>query len=417
MRRFKNLKDFYKSTDNLKYFILNGVFFTLMFNCSKAYTPKFLTRIGGTDSEIFLYNSFIGLAALIATIPAIILTNRSKNKKITMVKFLIASRFFLLVLAIIPFLSNTISPWAFLIVSSVMSIPDTIGGTAFQGFVGDTFKEEDRSSALSLKSQFSALTQVIILILLSLLLTATNFPNETVVRIYQVLFVVGFIFGFFEVKALYDMKELTHTSNDRVKLKDGMRSILKNKRFLIFIPCSLFFHFSMFLEGPAFSVYQISYLKANELWISILTIITSIITFLVFSKWSRVIRRKGNYYTLFLSSFIISFTPFVYLIARNIYTIIVANILQGVGIAGISVCILNEVLESSDSDKKIFYVGLHSLLINTMLFVTPIISDIIVIRVGIYTAFIIIGCLKFLASFVFFLKFISLKRAKAKTSI
>ncbi len=414
MRHFKNIKGFFKADDNLKHFILNGIFFTLMFNCAKAFTPKFLIRIGGTDDQIFWYNSFIGLAALIATIPAIIITNGSKNKKMTMVKYLLLSRGFLLILAVIPFLSSKISTWAFLIVSSIMSIPDAIGSTAFQSFIGDTFTEEDRSSALSHKSKFSALSQVIVLILLSILLTSRNLPNETIVRIYQVLFVIGFVFGFFEIKAIYDMKELTHTSNNRVKLKDGIHSILNNKRFLIFIPCSLFFHFAFLLEGPAFSVYQISYLKINELWLSILIIITSMIAFLVYNKWNKVIKRKGNYYTLFLSSFIIALVPFVYFISKNIYTIIVANILQGIGIAGINVCILNEVLESSDHDKKIFYIGIHSILVNTMLFITPIVSNVIVETVGIYTAFIIIGCLKLIASLIFFLRFLSLKKIKIK---
>jgi len=93
-RKFNSKRSLVFSKDsNLKYYIINGILFTIMASLSRTFAMKFLFRIGGNSFYAALYNALAGLIAIFATLPGIIWINKTNNKKQMMGKFCSCSFF------------------------------------------------------------------------------------------------------------------------------------------------------------------------------------------------------------------------------------------------------------------------------------------------------------------------------------
>ena len=90
--------------NNLRNFVLYGIFLTISMNLFNPFIGKYLYRLGVTDYHITLYKSLPGIIAVLTTMPGLFLINKSKNKKKMMLAFIFASRFMVLLMAGIPFL-------------------------------------------------------------------------------------------------------------------------------------------------------------------------------------------------------------------------------------------------------------------------------------------------------------------------
>lgn len=416
INKFKSLLKHFKrkfsktfGDSNIRFFILNGIFFTIMATLTKSYIPKFLYRIGGNDSDISLYNSFTGLATMISAIPAIVFANRSKNKKKTMTRFLLFSRFMIFPLIITPLLDVKIAPLVFIILISIMLIPDAIGSTVFQSFVGDAFLPERRSSALSYKSYYSSFIQIVLLIFLSLIFTLPVYTDSQIILLYQVFFVIGGIFGILEILSLLGIKEENKINMVKFNYGEIFSSVFKNGRFLSFLFLSMFFHFSWYFGMPLFQIYQIKNLGANELWLSIFSIVSSIGMLFSYNYWNKTISIKGFSFTMILSSFILAISPLYFIISKTSFMLSIFSIPMGISTAGVTIAIFMGLLNNSPEDKRIAYVGIHSVFIGAMLFIAPLISERVLNHFGMDITLLINSTLRFVACLFFYIRFKILK--------
>ncbi|MFD3158360.1 hypothetical protein ACFIJ5_16165 [Haloimpatiens sp. FM7330] len=66
---------------NMKFYIVNGMLFTIMTCLYKSFADKFITRLGGTSLHISLYNALPGLMGAFCMLPGIIIMSKASNKK------------------------------------------------------------------------------------------------------------------------------------------------------------------------------------------------------------------------------------------------------------------------------------------------------------------------------------------------
>jgi len=405
-RKFNSKRSLVFSKDsNLKYYIINGILFTIMASLSRTFAMKFLFRIGGNSFYAALYNALAGLIAIFATLPGIIWINKTNNKKQMMGKFFVCSRSFTLLFALVPFLPSAFQPAIFIILYSLMNFPETISVTAFQSFAGDIFLPEERSTAISLKNKFSTLAQIISMLLLGLILTSIGKNSGAIIPTYQILFVFAFIVGLMEIKTFYKLKE---TSKDmerhKIDFKTSINNMKHNKKFKSFMICSLLFHFGWQMGWPLFDTYQIQYLKANELWITILGITSSLVMFFSFSYWNRNIKRYGNGKVIAVTTLGMAGTPILFALSPNLYVLTFVGLVTGFFTSGTITVIFSSLLEVVPEKERLLYVGTHATLTNITLTIAPMIGQRILTHSSIYVALVTSACFRLIGSIAFFIR-------------
>jgi len=418
---------------NMKYYILNGILFTVMMNLFFPFTAKFLTRLGGSDFHISLLNALPGLVAVFATIPGIIFINRTHNKKKMVSQFFFASRLFILLFATIPFFPRSIQPILFVILIALRQFPESVSQSAFQSFTGDIFSDKKRATAISSRNRLSVVAQLLTVLTVFFIFRGPELDDNTAKLIYQSFFVISFILGIIEIYTFTKLKEKNNDtvvecnevayenenildnnslSKSLLETTDILKRAFRNKNFMSFIACSLIYHFGWQMGWPLFATYQINYLGATEGWIAILSVISSIVMFFGYKFWNKVIDRKGNPPIMAITTLGMSLTPLLFAISPNLYVLSVATIVTGIFTSGTVTVLLNSLLEVSPEKNRILFVGLHVTLTSITLSISPIVGNAIHNSFNIYAALCIASLFRFLGSMAFFIRNKYLKSIK-----
>ncbi len=389
---------------NIIYYSLNGILFTIVVNLYKPFANKFIFRLGGTESHVSLSTSLPGLIAVFVTIPALILMNNTSDKKKSMVRFFLGSRLFILSFATIPFFPKPVQPMAFVILSSLMNFPESVSSTALQSFSGDIFVEEIRPTAISARNKFSTLAQIISILIVGKILKGFGDSGNEIIVVYQFFFVLAFIISLFEIFTFNKIKETSYSPKLNIDLKAVFSEIFSNKKYNTFLFCSLLFHFGWQMGWPLFSIYQIKYLGADEWWLTILTVTSSIIMFLSFGFWKKLIHKKGNSFVMSTATLGMAATPVLFALSPNLYIITITGLITGFFTAGTITGLLTSLLEVTPENNRILYIGVHVTLTNITLFLAPTLGDLILSHTNIYFALCASGFFRLIGSISFFIR-------------
>lgn len=397
---------------NMKYYIWNGILLSIVTSLYKPYAQKFLFRLNGTEFDITLFNSLPGLVALFTIIPGILIINRVRNKKRTIAISFISSRIFILTLAFVPFLSGQLAPIAFVILTSIMNFPDAVSTTALQSFTGDIFIGSQTSVAISDRNKYSTFINFVILIVLGLVMNKFGNTNNKTIEIYQILFIVAFVISIFEIASFYRLKEIKcsyEVKKESQNIWELLKEVKSNRKFMLFMACSMTFHFGWQMGWPLFSIYQIKYLGANELWLTILGVTSGISMFASFNFWKKLIINKGNSYTIAFATFGMAVTPILFALSPNLYVLTAAGLITGFFTAGTTTVIVSSLLEVSPQLNRDIYFGVHATLTSITLFISPFFGNAILSHSNVYIALCITSVFRFAGSISFIIRSKSIK--------
>lgn len=412
-------KSFLGTDDNLRYFTLNGILFTIVTIFSRTYAPKFINRLGATSLHYSLFNSLPGLVAVLTTIPGILYIQNSKDTSKVMRRFFYISRFFPLLLVATPFLPVQFRGYAFVVLFSLMNLPESIGQTALQSWTGNIFHPQEIPVALSQKNKISQIFTIVFSILVGLILSIpSNANNNQVILIYQTLFIASVIFGIFEIRALQKIKEVQKAPIPRkLRLGSSIHTIFKHKEYVVFLVCSLLFHFAWQMGWPLFNLYQIEYLGADEKWLTLINVSNALAMVLSFNLWSYLIRQKGYKLTTAIVVLGMAVSPLLYAFTNTLLMITIMNIFIGIFVSGTTVVILGSLLEAAQPDEVMLSIAVHQTLINITLFLSPFASELILRNWNIHFALYVTAGLRLFASLAFFLRWVFLEKLPDKKNL
>lgn len=394
-------------TNNLNYYILNGILFALVTSLAKTYAPKFLDRIHGTPFHFTLFNALPGFIAIFATIPSIFWMSKTSNIKLAMAKMFFSSRFFILLYIAVPFLPIDYQPMTFVVLTSLMNFPEAVSVTALQSFSGDIFIQNQRATAISMRNKFSTLAQILAMLILGKILTIKGIPNDKILFTYQILFLLAFIIGMFEIKTFFKLKETcsnVQIPSPSIDFKTSLKSILKNKKFNFFMLCSLLFHFGWQMGWPLFTIYQIQYLGAEEGWLTIIAVSSNIVMFFSFNYWNKLIQTKGNPFVIAITTLGMAITPILFALSPNLIIITITSLITGFFTAGTITVILSSLLEVVPENQRALYVGIHATFTNITLAVGPMIGNAVLNMSNIYVALVVTAGFRLIGSIAFFIR-------------
>ncbi len=386
----------------LKRFIVYGMIYELMSNFYKPFAVKFLERIGGGEWAMSLFNSLPGLITLFAVIPGAIFIRKQSSLKIVTMFLIGAGRSFLLLMAFIPFLSGEWQVTAFLLLYSLMCFPDAIYQTSYQAFVGKIFREKDRAYALSTRNKLTVPLVTVMTLFIGKVITSLPRTDHERILIYQAFFLTAFVFGLLELYVFKSFKVEKENLEDRINFIESLKKVVHNKPFIFFTACSLAFHFGWQMGWPLFNIYTIKTLGADEMWLAIISVSSSVTMFFAYGYWNRVIHKKGNAYVLAINTMGMAITPLMYILSFNLYVLTFTAFVSGIFIAGTTTVLLSGLLEVTPEADRVTYLAIYSTLTNLSLAIAPLIGHWFLGFRGIAFALVMTAIFRIFGSLAFF---------------
>jgi len=407
---FKRLrKKIFGYNKNIEYYAMNGILFTMVSVLSRSYAIKFLDRLGGDAFHYSLFNALPGFVAIFTTIPGMLIIQKGISKKKMLSIFFYISRSFPLLLAAVPFLPKEMQPIVFVIIYGMMNFPESISATSLQDYTGDVFTPSERADALTLRNQLSQISQISVSILVGFVLSLST-DNLVVIRMYQIFIVLSFLIGLKEIGYINKMKPHlkleTHTETKGMTILQSIKECFSNKEYRLFLACSLIFHFGWQMGWPLFNVYQIGFLKADEMWLTVINAVSSLFMVISFAYWGKIIKKKGFEFATAFATFGMALTPLFYYLSRTLFQNTLMQPTTGFFTAGTTIVILGSLLETSSDNNRTMSVALHATLTSVTLAIAPLIGNVIQSEFGIQTALLVTSGFRMLGFSAFFLRYL-----------
>ncbi|MFD2443950.1 MFS transporter [Bacillus sp. CGMCC 1.16607] len=392
--------------------ILNGVASTIVANISNNYFTLFaISVLGATNYQVGLIASlpqFIGMFAMV--IGSFFLGRLEEKKRFTGLSILF-TRLFVFSMVFVMYVPVEYRSWVFVFLIGFMNFPGSFALLSWQAFIGDLIPDSRRNRFFSERNRILTIVGMISTFLIGVLLQQFDKANPVP---YQFLFFFAFVFGVIEVFYLFKHVEKKKEHKNKVKEKKVRKkiNIFKDKRYITFLLCSLYFNFGWQMAWSLFNIYQIKYAHATGLWISLFTVANQIAQIASYKWWGRMADKHGNAKMLIVVALGMSTAPVLTILSPNLYYLIAVNATSGLFVSGTVLLLFNQLLEVTKEENRSSYIANYNILLAIVGFVAPQIGIFLLEYSSINIAMTTSTIMRASSAFVFLWLFMALKNKR-----
>jgi MFS family permease len=397
---------------NIRINIIHGMFNVAALDMVNPFLGIFAIKLGASKFLVAMLSSAPAAVSLLAMIPLAGYVDRSTRKKRLTFLFLLAHRIFFLFIACIPFFDASIRAMLFVALIAVMNFPGAIGNVAWQSFISRIIPPELRVTAFAARNRLMNLVGTTLTVIAGLVLDRLKYPVG-----YQIFFTSAFLIGMFELWVFNKLEETpaeespvvnrTSTSEEisgvYTRFRDFIREFLAHPRFIRYMLASILFYFSWQIAWPLFSWYQVKVLGANNLWVSLLSLMNTGGSLVGYGFWVKVLNRHGNLKTLFYATSVIFIVPAIYAFSHSLYIVAAFNLIVGAIFSGVNLALFNALLEVTPEERKTSYIAYYNTAITISAIIAPIVGVGLLNLMSFRWAFIVCAILRILGSLCFWL--------------
>lgn len=401
---------------NIRMNNINGALQIISVNLATSFAGLFVKRLNASDYLVSMLNSLPAIFSILGILISTPLILSCKNKKkVTSISYFITRSFYIL-MALVPFLPESIRAVSFILLYGALNFPNSIATFFWQSFFADIFSPSKRSKVLSQRSSISTFIGTTITLLTGTLLHKLSHNTKQLIHYYQIVFIIAFIFGVFEVTTLYMHKDkikgnFVELKSDDSKLNiEFLKKMIKEKPYVLYMICVIIFHFSWQMGWPLFITYEVDYLHTNEMWAGIISTVNGVCMTIGYIFWKNFSDKKGNAIALSLSAFGAGLCPLFYSLSSHIIHVVYFTGIIGFAFSGVQLLLINSLYEVSPRENRTSYIALYNLCINLTLTFAPFLGMYLYKITNIKTALLITAGARFLSSLLFLLR----KKVSAK---
>jgi len=394
---------------NVWIFIMYGLLFDTVNNLWRPFSAVFLQRLGGGELEIALLNSLPGAVGAIVLLPGAMLFRRFSDKKRATATFILISRALLLGIALVPMLPAGIRPLLFVILVAIMNCPDALSQTSLQSFLGTVFGGTTRGQAIALRTKFGQAIIPVVTIITGLIITFVPRSDQQRMVLYQIFFVLAFLFGVLEVMVFRRFKVPVATAvegpdSDQDNQPPATKPpsdwalipvIIKDRKFLAFFIPALIFIFTWQAGWPLVAIHQVMVIQATEMWFAIFALASGIAAVASGGMWQRWLKKYGNNTVLVIATALLSINMFFFPITPNVQLMAILSFFTGFSAIGINAALLNGVLEATPDENRMMYLAFYNTATNISLFIAPFFAHAMFAWIGNRNAMFLVGFMRF----------------------
>ena len=361
---------------NLRFSIIEGSWFALMFGLGENYLSAMAVFLGFSALQISILNSLPQLIGAFIQLATDAITKLFRSTKSFVVNLSILQSILWVVLIIIINVSTAYYP--ILIWSIVYYSVSSIIGPAWISWMGYLVP-------LRIRSNYHANRNRIIhfIIFVSILFGGIilRVYEQNMIFAFSLMFSIG---AFGRIISSYYLSKKNTIETTPSTLKINYRKLFSDKRKLTFISYNTFIHFSVMFLGPLFSIYI---LRTMELSYFVLTLcMVSWWLGNVFSSrtWGRLGKLKGNLFLLKISTLLMCVLPAfwisVYYFGPNgrIIVSLIINLLAGISFSAFGLASFNIIYELCSEDDLVKFSALTNCLKGVGIFLGSLFAGLIV---------------------------------------
>ncbi|MDP4086819.1 MAG: MFS transporter [Bacillota bacterium] len=399
---------------NEKYSIKNGIASTIVLNGSNNYFPLFAIGVlGATNYQVSLINSlpqFVGMFAVI--ICSILMGKLDEKKKFTAYSVLF-TRLFMILIFFVMYIPKEYQSWVFVVLVGLMNFPGSFANLSWQSFIGDLIPEERRSGFFGDRNKVLTIVGMVTTFVIGIGLQQFNKSNSFP---YKFLFIFAFISGMVEV---YYLKKHIEFKSETTKEKRIQKIIdwtaFRDKPFIYFLVCGLFFNFAWQMAWPLFSIYQIKDAHANGLWISFFNVANQIAQIISFKWWGRMADKYSNARMMVFVSIGMASTPILTILSKNLIYLTIVNASSGLFVSGTVLILFNQLLEITNDKNRSSYIANYNILLAIIGFIAPQFGVYMLDQMNMGISMIIAGFLRATSAFIFLMFFYFLRKKRGQS--
>ncbi|MHA1603362.1 MAG: MFS transporter, partial [Candidatus Freyarchaeota archaeon] len=270
--------------------IYDGVFSQSFFSLTGGpFLVAFVLSMGANNAYIGLITAVSFLSRL-AQVPTVYMVERTGKRKFITLTSTFASRLLWLFIAIVPFLS----PQNLTLVGvlfSASSILGNVSSCSWNSWMRDLIPMESRGVFYAKRFKLSYLPSSILGVLGGILLDNFSGGSLDTLKSYSVIFASAVGLG---LVSLFFIKNIPEPEMERHSSLGLLKMPFKDKNFRKLIASLGFWSFATSLATPFFTVYMLSVLELNILYVMLFTITTRLSSIYFMGLFGKLTDRYGN---------------------------------------------------------------------------------------------------------------------------
>ncbi|MFZ5816849.1 MAG: MFS transporter [Bacillota bacterium] len=360
---------------NARYNILNAVTQAVGGNMIQPYVGILAVKLGADNLQLGYLSSWPNLVSVAAVLWVASAVARARQKQRLIAAVFLAGRMAALGAAAVPWLPEGWRVWALIIFWTLYVFPTAAAGTALQSFLADVFPASERGKVFAARQSWASGAGMVMVLLTGYLLDHL-FPQPLG---YQIMFAGSFLVALVEIFFFLRLREPEVQEGAVAQVAAAAESggwgsylrVFRHKPFVQFLLCSVPFHFTWQMAWPLFTRYQVSVLEISNTQLSMVQVANALVAVLTYPLWARWAERRGNKIMMFQAALHLATAPVLTSLVPSAGWLVAVNLFTGIGVAGVMLLILNNLLEVSPNEGRPVYLAVHSALTMVSATVAP----------------------------------------------
>lgn len=387
------------------YYMVVEIFFSTFLNAAATFNAAYAIRLGASDAQISYLTSIPALIAILISIPAGNILQKTARKKNLIIGSLALHRAGYILVALVPWLQflNISQSMLVVIFLIIFMVPIQFYNVGWTSLTAVLIKENQRTAVFSLRNQIYFTVNGISAFLFGLWLSAVAFPLN-----YQIMYL--FTFGLSVISLIYLMKIEIPNTEDKPKSNQEKRtpkSIKKrvantitelraNPQFLRFSINTFVMNFGLWAIAPFFTIFYVKELGASDAWLGILIAFNSVANIIGFGLWRKLIQKYGRKKILMFTSLLRPIYPIIVALSQNLPAIIIVSAVTGLLMPGLNLSHYNLLLTITPGDRRDEFTAYYTTFQNISVFLSPLLGALVILWVGYPITFLIFAGVRLL---------------------
>ena len=353
--------------------IKEGIFASIKGSFGDHYILPFAIAINVSNSAVAFLGSISGLFGPLSQIFCLKLIEKHSRKKIVLKSVFFESLIWLPLIAIsILFYKGILTeilPLIFMLFFSMYIFIANIGVPAWFSWIGDLVDGKYRGRWFSKRDMIIGFISAVLAITASFFLDYLK-KNSLTMFGFAILFSLAFISRLISwriLKKQYE-PEMKFDKAYYFSFWDFLKQAPKNNfgKFSIF---RAFFGFATSMSSVLLAIYFLKILEFSYSTYMIITLSVTLFSLIFLGLWGKFADIYGNYFVLYISSFLISTIPILLILSPSpLYLILVPQFVSGISWAGFNLASGNFIYDNVRQQKRAIAVSYYNIVVGIGIF-------------------------------------------------
>lgn len=363
---------------NARFSAWNAAAAAVSLNLINPYVGIFAVYLGADNMQLGYLNSWPQAASVAPILLLASTVGQSPRKQWWTAIINLVGRTAALGAAAVPWFPACWRIWALILFWVLSVFPYSVGTTTQNSFLADIFPAQERGRAFAARNSWNTAAGMITVLLAGWALDHV-FPYPLG---YQIIFFGSFAFGVLEIYLFLRLRNANPgvpaaPPSLRAQLGETWRAyaaVFRYRPFLVFVCCSIPFHFTWQMAWPIFTRFEVTDLGMDNTWLSLVTVANSLSAVIAYPFLARKAERVGNLRMLAESAVNLALAPVLTAICPSSIWVAVINLYTGIGVAGVNLFVLNCLLDIAPEETRAGILAVHAALVAASAAIAPLVG-------------------------------------------